>query len=211
MCRAVLGLALSELSADQLAHFSLHHLLCHEPHALADHIRVNLNQHLPDDLLDRHPVCSGHRRPPSLSNLEKSDDDERRGGRNYVPTDPVLHHATGRDPASARESRRCMRMSRVSALHPRSGLLMAGSSQGADVLADAYQRSMAPHQRYGVVGVALIGDPRFRGAQGAPINADSYNPRLNRSRSGPRSGPSPRSGCDASTAHRARPRRSSSG
>jgi hypothetical protein len=38
------------------------------------------------------------------SNREKSDDHERRGGRNHidaldaVPSDRVLHHATGRDP-----------------------------------------------------------------------------------------------------------------
>ena len=35
-------------------------------------------------------------------NLEKSDDHERRGGWNYVndviPSDALLHHATGRDP-----------------------------------------------------------------------------------------------------------------
>jgi hypothetical protein len=30
--------------------------------------------------------------------VKKSDDDERRGGRTYIgPSDPVLHHATGRD------------------------------------------------------------------------------------------------------------------
>jgi len=32
------------------------------------------------------------------SNPEKSDEHEHRGGRNYVPSDPDLHHAKGRDP-----------------------------------------------------------------------------------------------------------------
>jgi hypothetical protein len=31
------------------------------------------------------------------SNREKSDEHEHRGGRNYVPSDPDLHHAMGRD------------------------------------------------------------------------------------------------------------------
>src|SRR4029079_1787397 len=35
---------------------------------------------------------------PCLSNREKSDDHRRRVGRNHVPSDPDLHHATGRDP-----------------------------------------------------------------------------------------------------------------
>jgi hypothetical protein len=39
--------------------------------ALSHHISVILQQHLPDDLLDRHPVRSGHRRPPISSNPEE--------------------------------------------------------------------------------------------------------------------------------------------
>ena len=98
MRRAILG-ALTTLSADQLTDLGLHQLLRDRPDGLANDVCVLIAQHLPDDLSDRHPVHSGHRRPPYPSNLEKSDDDERRGGRNYVPSDAVLHHATGRDPA----------------------------------------------------------------------------------------------------------------
>ena len=50
--------------ADQLGDLGLHQLLGDRPHGLADHVTVLLAQHLPDDLLDRHPVPTGHRRPP---------------------------------------------------------------------------------------------------------------------------------------------------
>jgi hypothetical protein len=83
MRRAVLG-ALPALRADQLRHLGLHDLLRHDTHRLADHVGVLVAQHLPDDLLDRHPVPTGHRRPPFASNPEKSDESERRGGRNYL-------------------------------------------------------------------------------------------------------------------------------
>ncbi len=63
MRRAVLA-ALTTLRADQLGDLDLHHLLRDRPHRLADHVAVFLAQHLPDDLLDRHPVVTGHRRPP---------------------------------------------------------------------------------------------------------------------------------------------------
>jgi hypothetical protein len=56
---------------------------------------VLITQHLPDDLSDRHPVHPGHLPASYPSNLEKSDDDERRGGRTYVPSDALLQHATG--------------------------------------------------------------------------------------------------------------------
>jgi len=42
----------------------LHQLLRDRPDRLADHIAMLIAQHLPDDLLDRHPVPTGHRRPP---------------------------------------------------------------------------------------------------------------------------------------------------
>jgi hypothetical protein len=61
MCRTVLA-ALAALSADQLGHLDLHQLPGQPPHRLAQHIGVLIDQHLPDDLLDRHPVRSGHRR-----------------------------------------------------------------------------------------------------------------------------------------------------
>jgi hypothetical protein len=60
---AILG-ALPVLGADQLRHLSLHDLLRDHPHRLTDHVSVFIAQHLPDDLLDRHPVPTGHRRPP---------------------------------------------------------------------------------------------------------------------------------------------------
>jgi hypothetical protein len=69
MRRTILRPALTELRANEIAHLGLHQLLRHKPHALTDHVRVIIKQHLPDDLLDRHPVHSGHRRPPSLSEL----------------------------------------------------------------------------------------------------------------------------------------------
>ncbi len=40
---------------------------------------------------------------PPLSNLEKSDEHERRGGQNYVPSAALLHHAMGRHPRPMRE------------------------------------------------------------------------------------------------------------
>jgi hypothetical protein len=57
----VLG-ALAALGADQLADLHLHQLAGQPLHRLAQHIGVLVDQHLPDDLLDRHPVRSGHRR-----------------------------------------------------------------------------------------------------------------------------------------------------
>src|SRR4051812_13072913 len=60
MRRAILA-ALAELGPDQLADLGLHQLLGHRAHRLADHIGVLVAQHLPDDLLDRHPLGTGHR------------------------------------------------------------------------------------------------------------------------------------------------------
>src|SRR3954447_26276448 len=53
--------ALTTLRADQLGHLRLHQLLRHQPHRLADHVTVLLTQHPADDLLDRHPLGTGHR------------------------------------------------------------------------------------------------------------------------------------------------------
>jgi hypothetical protein len=61
MRRAVLGPALTQLGADQLGHLDLHHLRHHGLDRLADHVRVLIEQHPLDDLLDRHPVGTGHR------------------------------------------------------------------------------------------------------------------------------------------------------
>jgi hypothetical protein len=63
MRRAVLG-PLAALRADELRHLGLHQLAGDRLHGLADHVAVLLAQHLPDDLLDRHSVPTGHRRPP---------------------------------------------------------------------------------------------------------------------------------------------------
>jgi hypothetical protein len=68
MRRTVLA-ALAVLGADQLRHFGLHQLLRDRPHRLADHVCVLIAQHLPNDLLDRHPVPTGHRRPPFVEAL----------------------------------------------------------------------------------------------------------------------------------------------
>src|SRR3954454_6171593 len=60
MRRTILG-ALTTLRADQLGHLRLHQLLRHQPHRLADHVTVLLTQHPANDLLDRHPLGTGHR------------------------------------------------------------------------------------------------------------------------------------------------------
>jgi hypothetical protein len=63
MRRPILG-ALTMRGTDQLGHLRLHQLLRHHAHRLTDHVTVLLAQHPPDDLLDRHPVPTGHCRPP---------------------------------------------------------------------------------------------------------------------------------------------------
>jgi hypothetical protein len=70
MRRAVLA-ALAVLGADQHGNLKLHHLLRDGTHRLADHVGMLITQHLPDDLLDRHPAHSGHRWPPCSSNREE--------------------------------------------------------------------------------------------------------------------------------------------
>ena len=52
--------------ADQLGHLELHHLRRDGLDRLADHVGVLIEQHLPDDLLDRHPVGTGHAAPPFI-------------------------------------------------------------------------------------------------------------------------------------------------
>src|SRR3954469_17256423 len=58
---AVLRPALAALGADQLGDLGLHQLLGDNAHRLADHVAVLLTQHPADDLLDRHPLGTGHR------------------------------------------------------------------------------------------------------------------------------------------------------
>jgi hypothetical protein len=64
MRRAILRPALAALGADQLRHFELHQLRRERLDRLADHVGVLIEQHLPDDLLDRHPLGTGHAAPP---------------------------------------------------------------------------------------------------------------------------------------------------
>jgi hypothetical protein len=63
MRRAILG-ALAALRANQLTDLGFHQLLRHSPDRLANDVCVLIAQHLTNDLSDRHPVRSGHRRPP---------------------------------------------------------------------------------------------------------------------------------------------------
>ena len=70
------------------------------PRRLVDHLGVLIEQHLLDVLLDRHPVGTGHAAPPFVDSVERADDHRRRVGRNHVPSDLDLHHATGRDPTT---------------------------------------------------------------------------------------------------------------
>jgi len=49
---------------DQLRCLELHHLRGDGLDRLANHVGVLIEQHLPDDLLDRHPVGTGHAAPP---------------------------------------------------------------------------------------------------------------------------------------------------
>src|SRR3954453_551044 len=93
--RRTIPRALATLGADQLTDLGLHQLQRDRPHRLADHIAMLLAQHPPDDLLDRHPVPPGHRRPPFRRTLRSPTNNERRGGRNYlwqeaIPSDSVL-------------------------------------------------------------------------------------------------------------------------
>jgi hypothetical protein len=62
--RPILRPALTGLRADQLGNLGLHHLRRDRLDRLADHVCVLVEQHLPDDLLDRHPVGTGHAAPP---------------------------------------------------------------------------------------------------------------------------------------------------
>jgi len=87
--------------ADQVRDFGVHQLAAHRFKRRPHQIAVLVHEHLLDDLLDRHPLDTGHRWRLLSSHREKSDDHRRHGGRNRVPSDPVSHHATGRDQPSA--------------------------------------------------------------------------------------------------------------
>jgi hypothetical protein len=64
MRRPILRPTLTALGTDQLGHLKLHQLRADGLDRPADHIGVPNEQHLPDDLLGRHPVGIGHAAPP---------------------------------------------------------------------------------------------------------------------------------------------------
>src|SRR4051794_12564104 len=70
------------------------------------------------------------------SNPENPDDHQRRVGRNHVPSDVDLHHATGRDRRDARSGRviRGQPWLGTAAGHPRSSRNGSGGRQVADLL-----------------------------------------------------------------------------
>jgi hypothetical protein len=70
--RAVIRTALAELGADQLRDLDLHQLRRDGLNRLADHIGVLIEQHPLDDLLDRHPVGTGHAASPFVRALESA-------------------------------------------------------------------------------------------------------------------------------------------
>jgi hypothetical protein len=91
---AITGPALTELSADQLRHLGLHDLARDRLHRRADHVPVLIAQHLPDDLLDRHPLLTGHRpasfrrsvRPPTIMSAAVAGT-----AFSAIPSEPQLH------------------------------------------------------------------------------------------------------------------------
>jgi hypothetical protein len=64
MRHPVIRPTLAARGPDQLRHLGLHQLRAHSLHRLADHVGVLIEQHPLDDLLDRHPVDTGHAAPP---------------------------------------------------------------------------------------------------------------------------------------------------
>jgi hypothetical protein len=91
MRHPILRTALTELRAHQLADLALHQLGAHHLERRAQHVAVLAHHHLPDDLLDRHPVGTGHAAPPFIDSVERADDHRRRVGRNHVPSERLLH------------------------------------------------------------------------------------------------------------------------
>ncbi len=85
MRHPIIRTPLTELGADQLGHLALHQLAADRLHRRSDHIAMLAHHHLLDDLLDRHPVGTGHRwRLLSRRSPGKPDDHGRRGGRNRI-------------------------------------------------------------------------------------------------------------------------------
>jgi hypothetical protein len=62
---------------------------------------------------------------------------------------------------------------------PGKRLYLAGFSQGAQVVGDAYLDWLTGQERARVTKVVLLGDPKFVGSQGYPVNDGDYNPEFN--------------------------------
>jgi hypothetical protein len=84
MRQPILRATLAELRTHQLRRLALHQLAADRLQRRPDHVAVLAHHHLLDDLLDRHPVGTGHRwRLLSRRSRGKPDDHGRRGGRNH--------------------------------------------------------------------------------------------------------------------------------
>jgi streptogramin lyase len=58
-------------------------------------------------------------------------------------------------------------------------LYLAGYSQGAQVVGDAYLDWLTAQERARVTRVVLLGDPKFVGGQDGSVNVGDFNPKLN--------------------------------
>jgi hypothetical protein len=63
--------ALAQLGPDQLGHLAFHQLRADRLQRRPHHVTVLAHHHLLDDLLDRHPVGTGHRWRLLSSNREE--------------------------------------------------------------------------------------------------------------------------------------------
>jgi hypothetical protein len=95
MRRSIVGPALTALGPDQLGHLELHHLRRDGPDRLANHIGVLIEQHLPDDLLDRHPVGTGHAAPPFIDSWNEPTIIGAASAGTHVPSDAALTPTLG--------------------------------------------------------------------------------------------------------------------
>ncbi len=71
MRQPVIRAALAQLGTDQLGNLALHQLAAHGLQRRPHQIPMLVHEHLLDDLLDRHPVGTGHRWRPLSSNPEE--------------------------------------------------------------------------------------------------------------------------------------------
>src|SRR4051794_36131834 len=152
MRRAILGPALTALRADQLGHLELHQLHRDRLDRLADHIGVLIEQHPLDDLLDRHPVGTGHAAPPFVRALESptifsaaSAGTTFRPTRTYTTLREVTHLAchrvvacgydastpTGRRPSLGRRRRRASSPPRARSARARGAVVCPADQRAA--------------------------------------------------------------------------------